>query len=68
MPAFLVDELRGLAGSGGLVENANDLLIDPADGLRIINEAEQLAVYRARRRPDLERGPQPPDRAPAGAA
>jgi hypothetical protein len=45
VPAFLVDELRGLTGSGGLVENANDLLIDPADGLRIINDADQLAVF-----------------------
>ena len=26
------------------VENATDLLIDAADGMRVINEAEQLAV------------------------
>ena len=45
VPAYLVDELRGLTGSGGLVENANDLLIDPADGLRIINDADQLAAF-----------------------
>lgn len=45
VPAFLVDELRRLTGSGGLVENANDLLIDPADGLRIINDADQLAAF-----------------------
>jgi len=42
-PAFLVDELRRLAGPGGLVENAGDLLIDAADGLRVVNEVEQLA-------------------------
>src|SRR5262245_22523459 len=42
IPAFLIDELRRLTGGGGLVENANDLLIDPADGLRVINEVEQL--------------------------
>jgi hypothetical protein len=45
VPAFLVDELRRLTGSSGLVENANDLLIDPADGLRIINDADQLATF-----------------------
>jgi len=43
-PAFLVDELRRAAG-GGLVENATDLLIDPADGLRVINEVDQLAAF-----------------------
>ena len=43
-PAFIVDELRRLTGPTGLVENATDLLIDPADGLRVINEVEQLAA------------------------
>ena len=43
VPAFLVDELRRLAGPAGLVENAGDLLIDAADGLRVVNEVEQLA-------------------------
>jgi hypothetical protein len=45
VPSFLVDELRRLTGSSGLVENANDLLIDPADGLRVINDADQLAAF-----------------------
>ena len=45
VPAFLVDELRALTGAGGLVENANDLLIDPADGLRVINDVDQLAAF-----------------------
>ncbi len=44
-PAFLVDELRRLTGPHGLVENATDLLIDAADGLRVINEVEQLAAF-----------------------
>ena len=44
-PAFLVDELRRASGPGGLVENANDLLIDAADGLRVVNEVEQLAAF-----------------------
>jgi Xaa-Pro aminopeptidase len=43
IPAYLVDELRRRVGAGGLVENANDLLIDAADGLRVVNELEQLA-------------------------
>jgi hypothetical protein len=44
-PAFLVDELRRITGPGGAVENATGLLIDPADGLRVINEVEQLAAF-----------------------
>jgi hypothetical protein len=42
-PAYLVDELRRLARATGAVENATDLLIDAASGLRVINEVEQLA-------------------------
>ncbi|MFL5680075.1 MAG: hypothetical protein ACJ77B_05690, partial [Chloroflexota bacterium] len=44
-PSFLVDTIRALVGTRGLVENASDLLIDPADGLRIINDADQLAMF-----------------------
>ncbi len=44
-PAFLVDELRDTVGAAGLVENATDLLIDPAEGLRVLNEVEQLAAF-----------------------
>jgi hypothetical protein len=44
-PAFLVDELRRATAPAGLVENATDLLIDAADGLRVINEVEQLAAF-----------------------
>ena len=44
-PAFLVDELRRQVGPGGVVENASDLLIDPADGLRVINDVDQLAAF-----------------------
>ncbi|MFL5686144.1 MAG: M24 family metallopeptidase [Chloroflexota bacterium] len=47
VPSFLADELRRLVGPGGVVENANDLLIDAADGLRVINELEQLAAMEA---------------------
>ncbi|HSS35682.1 MAG TPA: hypothetical protein VLR93_05360, partial [Patescibacteria group bacterium] len=45
VPAYLVDALRELTGASGLVENANDLLIDPADGLRIVNDVDQLAAF-----------------------
>jgi Xaa-Pro aminopeptidase len=43
-PSYLVDELRALTGAPGAVENATDILIDAADGLRVISEAEQLAA------------------------
>jgi Xaa-Pro aminopeptidase len=44
-PAFLVDALRRLAGERGSVQNATGLLIDPGDGLRVINEVQQLAAF-----------------------
>ena len=44
LPAFVVDELRGICGADA-VENATDLLIGAADGLRVINEPEQLALF-----------------------
>lgn len=44
VPAFIVDELRAICGAGN-VENATDLLIGAADGLRVINEPEQLALF-----------------------
>ena len=44
LPAFVVDELRALTGPG-TVENATDLLVDAADGLRVVNEPEQLALF-----------------------
>jgi hypothetical protein len=45
LPAYLIDELRGLVDASGSVENATDLLIDPGAGLRVINEVEQLAQF-----------------------
>ena len=45
VPAYLVDELRRLTAPGGAVENGTDLLIDAADGLRVINEVEQIAMF-----------------------
>jgi Xaa-Pro aminopeptidase len=46
VPSYLADELRRLAGSG-VVENAVDLFVHAADGLRVINEVEQLAAMEA---------------------
>jgi hypothetical protein len=44
-PAYIVDELRRLVGPGGKVENATDLFIDAADGLRVISDVDQLAAF-----------------------
>jgi hypothetical protein len=43
-PSFLIDALRGIVGHEQ-VRNANDLFMHPQNGLRIINEAEQLAAF-----------------------
>src|SRR5690606_10235716 len=45
VPAFIVDQVREMVGGEGRVENATDLLIDPAEGLRVINEVDQLAAF-----------------------
>ncbi|HET9724144.1 MAG TPA: aminopeptidase P family N-terminal domain-containing protein [Actinomycetota bacterium] len=41
-PAYLVDTLRDM---GGVVENAAHLLIGTGDGMRVVNEVEQLAAF-----------------------
>jgi hypothetical protein len=45
VPSYVADELRSLVDPNGLVENAADLLIDASDGLRVVNEVEQLAAF-----------------------
>ena len=45
LPSFVVDDLRRLTGDETLVSNATHLLIDPAEGMRVINEVEQLAYF-----------------------
>ena len=45
LPYFIVEALKRLTGSEGSVESATDLLIAAADGLRVINEVEQLAYF-----------------------
>lgn len=44
-PSYLIDTLRKLSGNYRQVRNANALLMNPDDGLRILNEAEQLALF-----------------------
>ena len=44
-PAFIVDELRRLTGATGTVENASVFMTGAKDGLRVINEVEQLAAF-----------------------
>jgi Xaa-Pro aminopeptidase len=44
-PSYLVDALRSMTGPTGSVVNATDLFIAAADGLRVINEVEQLAAF-----------------------
>ena len=43
-PAYLIDALRECVGPSGTVVNATGMLIDAQDGLRVINEVEQLAL------------------------
>ena len=49
VPAYLADELRSIVGGNGAgrVENAVDLFIDAGEGLRVMNEPEQLAAFEA---------------------
>ena len=45
VPSYLADALRELVGPAGAVENATGIFIDAADGLRVVNEVEQLAAF-----------------------
>ena len=45
VPAFITDTLRELSGNRSNVVNATSLFMNPRDGLRIINETEQLAAF-----------------------
>lgn len=45
LPAFIVDTLRDAVGQSGSVSNAGALLIDARDGMRVVNEVEQLAAF-----------------------
>ena len=45
VPAFVVDDVRDLTEPNGSVESATWLLIDPADGMRVVNEVEQIVYF-----------------------
>ena len=45
LPAFIADSVHLAAGGSGSVVNAADLLMNPADGLRAVNDADQLAAF-----------------------
>src|SRR5580704_11003218 len=44
IPSYLADALRRIAGAGGVV-NATHIFMNPKDGLRAINEVDQLAAF-----------------------
>jgi len=44
IPSYIVDTLREMVGSRNVV-NANNLLMHPTQGLRVINEVDQLAFF-----------------------
>jgi Xaa-Pro aminopeptidase len=45
LPAYIVDTLRRLTGASGSVVNAAALLMDAQQGLRAINEIDQIAQF-----------------------
>jgi len=45
LPSFVADTLRALVGAAGSVTNAASVMMDPGNGLRAINEADQLASF-----------------------
>ena len=45
IPSYIADTLREITGEASRVVNATDIFMNPADGLRVINEIEQLAVF-----------------------
>lgn len=45
VPAFITDPVRHAVESAGSVVNAGALFNDPADGLRVISDVDQLAVF-----------------------
>ncbi len=45
LPSYMVDLMRDLVGNTGKVTNATAMLMGVGDGLRIINEPEQIACF-----------------------
>ena len=45
VPAYIVETLTGIVGQRDHLLNATELFMHPTDGLRAVNEVEQLAVF-----------------------
>ncbi|MDP6112221.1 MAG: aminopeptidase P family N-terminal domain-containing protein [Planctomycetota bacterium] len=45
LPAYMVDCLRDLVGDASNIFNANEILMGVEDGLRVLNEPEQIAFF-----------------------
>jgi hypothetical protein len=45
MPSFIADEIRKLIGPSGQLTNAAGILMNPANGLRAVNDVDQLALF-----------------------
>ncbi len=45
VPSYLIEELKGITGGLENLTNVNAVFMNPDNGLRIINEAEQLAAF-----------------------
>lgn len=45
VPSYIADTVRQLAGDPARVRNATGLLMDAGDGLRVINDVDQLAMF-----------------------
>jgi hypothetical protein len=45
IPEFIASQIRRLIGPSGLMTNAAGLMMNPRDGLRAINDADQLAMF-----------------------
>jgi Xaa-Pro aminopeptidase len=45
IPSYIVEILRSLTGDAARVENANAIFMNPADGLRVTHEVDQLAAF-----------------------
>jgi len=45
IPSYIADTLRDVTGDPALVTNAGSIFMNARDGLRVINECDQLAVF-----------------------
>jgi hypothetical protein len=45
IPAYIVDLLRNLVGDPEKIRNAGEIFMNPQDGLRVINSANQIAQF-----------------------